>query len=611
MKQFATCHTHPRSLDSGSTPLAMAKREVELGGTSLCCTDHGTLAAAQEIFSLAKATKWPDKDKRPKPALIPIVGLEAYFRDDDCPILTKLGIPRTDTVPRGQDKVEWAAKNPHGTFFDYAKYYHMTLHALDYEGYLTMVRLLSKADFRAEQHGSERKALFDWSDIEELASKRITATSSCLVGIVQRHLADNQNTDAARAYFQRMHHLFGERFYVEVFPHVCSHNWVKKVFIETETANGPETLTYKFEKKMRTNQHEDDGIPAEHLADEFDKNPEKAAEKYQILEQFKHYRKWTDLDGGPRRIIGVRKQEGFIQNECTKWSPDGDVQWGANMFVLGMAQKHKVPVLVADDSHFASPEEKIVQDVRLAQQGDWRFWGSYHRQSSEEAFAYFKAKMNIKQEVFEGWVENSLAWADRFKDFKFDTTPSLPTKFYPADSLGHTKKLIEYHGRMPTKGHPEYRKYVHRLGLELDMLHRNKKIDLLPYFHVDEEMCRFYENQGWITGPGRGSAAGLLLTYLLGITHVDPLKHELSMERFMTTDRIKSGKMPDIDQDLPTREPLVGWHTAVLEFEAEDGTHHVVPENMKFETEQGLLTIREALEKGAELKPWWLEKALA
>ena len=53
------------------------------------------------------------------------------------------------------------------------------------------------------------------------------------------------------------------------------------------------------------------------------------------------------------------------------------------------------------------------------------------------------------------------------------------------------------------------------------------------------------------------SAAGTLLTYLLGITHVDPLKYDLSLERFLTLDRIKGGALPDIDQDLQSRDLLI------------------------------------------------------
>lgn len=52
------------------------------------------------------------------------------------------------------------------------------------------------------------------------------------------------------------------------------------------------------------------------------------------------------------------------------------------------------------------------------------------------------------------------------------------------------------------------------------------------------------------------SAGGVLISYLLGITHVNPLKHNLSLDRFLTLDRIKSGKMPDIDTDFADRDWL-------------------------------------------------------
>jgi DNA polymerase-3 subunit alpha len=67
------------------------------------------------------------------------------------------------------------------------------------------------------------------------------------------------------------------------------------------------------------------------------------------------------------------------------------------------------------------------------------------------------------------------------------------------------------------------------------MLHKNGVIDLLPYFFVEEEVCSYYERElKMLTGPGRGSAAGLLLSYYLGITHVDPIRYGLSQDRFLT-----------------------------------------------------------------------------
>jgi glutaredoxin 2 len=50
--------------------------------------------------------------------------------------------------------------------------------------------------------------------------------------------------------------------------------------------------------------------------------------------------------------------------------------------MMGMAKKYNVPILISDDSHFVEERLKIVQDVRLAQSGGWRFYSSYHRKTS-------------------------------------------------------------------------------------------------------------------------------------------------------------------------------------------------------------------------------------
>ena len=539
MRNFPTFHCHPQSLDSASTPEAFAAKEVELGTGTLTCTDHGTLGAVYKTYSLAK-----------KNNLTPICGTEGYFRDSSCPILTKLGVNKTGTVPRGMDKDEWALKHPQGTFYDYSKYFHLTLGFKTYQAYLTGVKLLSKADARAELHGSERKALFDWDDLEELAATETTLGSGCLVGMVGRHLINEDvsketKVAAAIAYFNRMRHLFGDRFFVEVFPHVCSHNHEKGIFLKVQNSKGVQDLKYHFRKVLRTNKEE---LRAEELADQFNGKDEI------YLTAISNYRVWQDFEE-PLKVLEIRKQDGFIQNECTPNAPNGDVQWGVNKFVMGMAKRYNIPILVSDDSHFTDPSQKIVQDVRLAQSGTLRFFGSYHRQSSAEAFSYFNTQHNISEKEFESWVDNAYNLVEGFKGFKFKNEIQLPTKFFPTDTLAHTRELINKHGRMP-KDNPVY---LARLKKEIDLFHKNGTVDLLPYFWVDEEVCELYSNEGLLTGCGRGSAGGTLLAYLLGITHIDPIKYDLSLERFLTLDRIKSHKLPDIDLDLPSRDLLCEW----------------------------------------------------
>lgn len=479
------------------------------------------MGACREAYDLAKKAK-----------ITPILGLEGYVRDDDCEILAASGIQKDD-------------KN---SYAEYNKYYHMTFHALDQTAYEALVKELSLADYRAEQHGSERKPLFTWEQVERLGAYNMTMTSGCLIGMVQRHLLADR-PDIAIKYYEKLRSIPKPgNFYVEVFPHKCDKYWVSGVFV---TLEGGEKLKYWKQKKLRTTLYDD--IHAEDLA-----KVAMRGKPVGKLVAVMNNRKWEEVE--PKEIVEVKVVEDFMQNECRPWCPDGDVQRGANLFMMQMAKTRGDKMLISDDAHFARPEEKIVQDSRLGGSGgSWKFHNSYHRQDSNEAYAYFKDVLNMSERDYEALVDSNLEWASRFKDFKFVDRKTLPTSFYPKDTLAHLKKLIDKHGRMDWGDSVR----VARLKKEIDLLHFNGKIDLLPYFFLGEEVCWLYEQNGLLTGPGRGSAAGLSVAYYLGITHVDPLKFGLSEDRFLTKDRIDDGKLPDIDQDLPDRELLThpehGW----------------------------------------------------
>ena len=606
-KPFSTCHSHPKSLDSGSTPKAFVEREIELGTGTVTVTDHGRLGACREIYELATAPKWADG--KPKEVLTPILGIEAYFRADDCPILTAAGYP----------------KNAAGAFTTAPKYQHFCVHFLDQAAYECGVRLLSNADARLEgtlakleaadrKHGQERKPLFDWNDLEELGSHNVTITSGCLIGVVARHILDNNDLAVAESYYQRMRGLVKPgNFIVEIFPHDCSRNWVEGVFIRVVTADGAESeQQWKAKKWLRTNVGE---IRALDLVKAF---RSKDNEHVEILAH-KHYQTWNDLP--PGKIVSIEYREEFVQNECSWFAPNGDVQAGLNQVMLGFAEKYGDPAVVSDDSHFARSEEKVVQDVRLAQGGSWRFYGDYSRQSSDQAFEYFKTRMGTSEAQFEKWVDNSNEWASKFKDFKWDVKPDLPTKFFKekyelygwsknekVDPANHTlmylHELIKRHGRMDWKNE----KYTARLKEEVELFQRNGTIDLLPYFFLAEEVTGTYEARGEITGPGRGSAAGVLISYLIGITHVDPLRYDLSLDRFLTLDRIKGGRLPDIDQDLSGREILVGTSREqdFYEVTLDDGTKKILPIGTLAQTSDAAIPLEVAHELQLDVLTWKL-----
>ena len=525
MKPFVSPHVHIQSLDSASTPANFVKRELELGTGALVVTDHGTLIACQQVYELGK-----------KNGLTPVLGIEGYMRDDNCPIFEAAGIQ----------------KNEEGTHADYFKYGHFCAHFMDQDAYTTCIRLLSKAP--TEQHGSEVKPLFNWQDMEELGATNTTITSGCLIGVVARHLLKNNDPVMAEAYYKRLRSIVKPgNFFVEAFPNVCTHNYVKGIFVTLKRGEGePFVLRFWEGKTLKTNVGE---LKANALAAAYSSK----GNKHSQLIAVKDRQAWVEQE--PADIVAIEHRDGFFENECTDWCPDGDVQLGVNRFMVELARKYGDPVHISDDAHHATPDEKIVQNVRLAASGWSPFFGSYHRKSSEDAWDYFSKRMGTDEKTFDGWIENSREWLTRFKEFKLEYKTSLPTKFYEtkyaevgaANSLEYTLHLIKKHGRFIEK--PEYRA---RLNAEIKLLYKNGVIDLLPYFMIDEEVCALYTQHKMLTGPGRGSAAGLLLAYYLGITHVDPIRYGLSLDRFLTLDRIKSGKLPDIDQDLGSRELLVG-----------------------------------------------------
>lgn len=520
-------HCHIQSLDSASTPEKFAQRELELGSGYITTTDHGTLEATRTLYDMccAPGGKYHGKLK-------PILGIENYFRDESCPILLKNG--HTQSVDENGVK----------SFKDTLKYCHVTLHACDEAAYFKLVKKLSDADLRAEQHGSERKPLFDWAVLEELGAENITVGSSCLIGMVGRHLMQNNDVCSAIGYYERLRSIFKPgNFYVELFPHTTDKYYQSAVKVSLEDGT---QISYGPKRKFQTSAGE---VYAEDLAADFKKDAGKARKKHISILDVMENRKWSGKQH--LNLISVDFEQGFVKNQCTPWCSHSDYQLEVNKFLFALAKKHGDKVLCSTDSHFAYPSEHAIQDVRL---NGWRFAESHHRMSGDESFAHFKAKLGVTEAMFTQWTENGFEWASKFDNFKFSSRASLPTKFYPQDTLRHTLDLIKSHGRMDWSNPV----MTDRLKTEINLLHKNGTIDLLPYFFLCEDVTNLYAKHGELIGSGRGSAAGVYLSYLLGITHLNPIDHDLSLDRFLTLDRISSGKLPDIDIDFPHRNLLVG-----------------------------------------------------
>lgn len=111
--------------------------------------------------------------------------------------------------------------------------------------------------------------------------------------------------------------------------------------------------------------------------------------------------------------------------------------------------------------------------------------------------------------------------------------------------------------------------YVKRLTYELDVI---LKMGYADYFLIVYDFIRYAKTKSIYVGPGRGSAAGSLVSYCLGITHIDPIQYDLLFERFLNPERIS---MPDIDIDFPDnrRDEVIEY---VKQLYGENSVAHIV-----------------------------------
>lgn len=245
----------------------------------------------------------------------------------------------------------------------------------------------------------------------------------------------------------------------------------------------------------------------------------------------------------------------FLPNPCTPISPDGDIQKSYNYWILQQAKKYDLKTIVSDDSHFVYPEEKVKQTA-LLQNGDkdgWHFYNTYSRQTADESFAIAEKTLGITQKQFEGMLDTNLEVIEKARNFKMPYKLVLPPVYTQdrievTDNSSYEKICFEKmrkFGRM--NDDPIYKE---RLELELKIIGKNDNVNFLPYFIFLAEVCQFAKENGIVMGPTRGSAGGSLLSYWLGITHLDPIKLKLPFERFLSIDRINRKKFPDIDLDF-------------------------------------------------------------
>lgn len=134
-----------------------------------------------------------------------------------------------------------------------------------------------------------------------------------------------------------------------------------------------------------------------------------------------------------------------------------------------------------------------------------------------------------------------------------------------------------------------HEKYADRIKYELSIL---QSAGLSSYFLIVSDIVKYVKSQGWLAGPGRGSAAGCLVSYLIDITSIDPIKHDLIFERFYNAGRNTKGRvsMPDIDMDVP-----INQREQVIEYIKDKYGSENVSQMITFNTLKGRGALKDVL----------------
>lgn len=162
-------------------------------------------------------------------------------------------------------------------------------------------------------------------------------------------------------------------------------------------------------------------------------------------------------------------------------------------------------------------------------------------------------------------IENTNIVSDMCEEYNILSKPNLPPfscpgSYNPDEYLrqlcrdGWKEKIANSIAK------EDQQSYIDRIKYELEVL---QGAGLSSYFLIVQDIVNYVRNNNWLPGPGRGSAAGCLVSYLIGITSIDPLKYNLMFDRFYNAGRNSKDyiSMPDIDVDVPInkRESIIEY----------------------------------------------------
>lgn len=557
------CHTENSLKDSTLSPTNLVKRAYELGAPAVTLTDHGTLTGIYEFLRAGEDIN----SKNPDEPIKCIPGVEAYVREDN-----------------DNKKVRR----------------HMLLLAKNYDGYKAICRAVTKSNTRI----FDGYPCFNMDIIKECFGEgsvghgNVIATSACVGGILAQILLENSTLQDAISKLQVKANKYAspndpvylknvamlEEYQKKAEDLVIQRDELKKIaetkFAKWEKAvskmTGDERVAAEADLKAKKERCEQAKIDLENTKKELATTRRReTAARQAVRASEKDHSKWYEIQSEIKQLkTGLCNEEQLYEGTQRTTMLFNDIFGTGNFYIelqyhgipeeakvmpllAKIAKELNIPVVACNDVHVANNDPGEVRARALV--GALRFnkWmpgrpddSEYYIKTDEELQSWLSMILDPETvaAAFEGirTIVNSC----NVQFPKDNHYPVFVGGIEGETAAQRLRRLTEegIQKKYPNGDFP----YRERVEYELDIITKMQYTDYLcivqdylAYGRALGKDCP--EGVGYSIGPGRGSAAGSEVCYLIGITDVDPMKYDLLFERFLNPDRVSS---PDIDADF-------------------------------------------------------------
>jgi DNA polymerase-3 subunit alpha len=327
----------------------------------------------------------------------------------------------------------------------------------------------------------------------------------------------------------------------------------------------------------------------------------------------------TGCPNSPMQILNTPNYEFAKENLIEFMKIFGDRVFVELMFVsdnsmpvwkrsIRLAEEFNLPLVTTNDVHFAlerhAKNHMIYQNIKSG--GNFSYNSTYCYLATPRQMIQRVTTIDKKfLPALKAGMMNSWLLADRLRTVKFDSTPKLPVIDNAEERLRSLVKKGADGFAEATMNTYDWQMLADRVDLELDVIIGK---GYATYFLIVKDLIDKARENNVMIGPGRGSAVGSFVSFLLGITEVNPIDYGLQFERFLNPQR---EAMPDIDTDIPSKKREVTLDYAKGKYNA----HPIVTYSRS--TEKSLIRdlckwartsideMNEAAEYGYGSDPYW------